>query len=302
MNNVTKIMRKGYDNSIALPTFTTSVGTFPISASWYDSIYANGKYMFVGLNNTQAITSTDGNIWNTITLPSATSQRYSIAYGNGIYVCLADTNNIIISFDGITWSIISVLSRGWNQLSFGNGVFVMMAEYSGSLQCATSSDGINWNYQTLTALISQSAQNSIYANGLFIFPLFAQAIAMISPDGVSWTEITLPISGQWRNIKFGNGIFVMTQASSSVYLTSIDGINWTTRSFAISLSGEVGALVFGNGIFVYVRYNQPNYVTSDDGINWTTRSCLTGFHVAGVYGNGKFIFPRFTQNTYLTIT
>ena len=59
-------------------------------------------------------------------------------------------------------------------------------------------------------------------------------IAATSPDGVTWTQRTLPASADWYSVTYGNGVFVAVAQGSSIAATSPDGITWTQRTLPVS--------------------------------------------------------------------
>ena len=81
--------------------------------------------------------------WTQTTLPSSTNW-YSVCYGNGKYVAVANSTNIAAySEDGITWTQTSMPANvNWQSVCYGNGKFVAVA-YSSNI-AAYSEDGINW--------------------------------------------------------------------------------------------------------------------------------------------------------------
>lgn len=119
--------------------------------------------------------------------------------------------------------------------------------------------------------------------GLWIAVANTTATYMTSPDGITWTNRTLPTSGEWHTIT-SNGTVVTVLAAggstsnSAASYYSYDGINWTGATTQVGswLNGAVvynGALTCavsgGNGTDVRV-------MTSTNGINWTARTMPVG--------------------------
>ena len=132
--------------------------------------------------------------------------------------------------------------------------------------------GVTW--LTRTSITDLSWTGITYGNGLFVAIRLYDYSFMTSPDGINWTERTIPVSGlEWRGITYGNGLFVATASNGTGnrVMTSPDGINWTSRTSAAD--NQWWSVAYGNGTFVAVSSNGTNRVmTSLDGINWTPRT------------------------------
>lgn len=101
---------------------------------------------------------------------------------------------------------------------------------------------------------------------------FGSALTSVatSPDGITWTQRTMPVSAAWAGVRFGNGLFVAFIANSSTIATSPDGIAWTQRTLPVSAAWV--DLAYGAGTFVMIATGTTTYVTSSDGITWTQRA------------------------------
>lgn len=102
----------------------------------------------------------------------------------------------------------------------------------------------NWNAVTWSPELGLfCAVSAAAANG-----------AMTSPDGLVWTNRTLPAALNYNSLVWAAelGIFVaIIGQGTALFLTSADGINWTTRSSiasnpnwsSITWSPQLGVLV-----------------------------------------------------------
>ena len=95
------------------------------------------------------------------------------------------------------------------------------------------------------------------------------SIAATSPDGVTWTQRTLPASDNWQSVTYGNNTFVAVATDSTRAATSPNGITWTQRVLPVSAYWR--SVTYGNNTFVAVASNSTIAVTSPDGITWTQR-------------------------------
>ena len=68
-----------------------TIGTIP-SYTYQDIVFANNNFVVVG--NTVSVYSTDGLVWNSISVPSYSSFWRSISYGNGRFVAVSSSNNV----------------------------------------------------------------------------------------------------------------------------------------------------------------------------------------------------------------
>lgn len=114
---------------------------------WRGIVYANGKYVAVGVNlyngNIGCITaSIDGQTWTTPQPVGTNGSWNSVTYGNGKYVAVGDDGYITTSADGVNWTTpIQVGSVDWKRIKYISNMYVTVG-YSGYI--ATSVDGITW--------------------------------------------------------------------------------------------------------------------------------------------------------------
>ena len=114
-------------------------------------------------------------------------------------------------------------------------------------------------------------------------------IAATSPDGISWTQRTLPTSTIWSAICWSPqlGLFCATAGgigygsdafTTSIAATSPDGITWTQRTLPGS-RGWTGVCWSPQlGLFCAIAGNTNNFATSPNGITWTSRSVAAGIY------------------------
>jgi len=106
------------------------------------------------------------------------------------------------------------------------------------------------------------------ASGRFVAISSGGTAALYSPDGIEWTQINMPTSGDWKAIAGGNNRFVAIRKGSNLAASSLDGITWTSRT--MPLSREWNAVVYGGGIFVAVAGNFDSGAISTNGTTWTS--------------------------------
>ena len=199
---------------------------------------------------------------------------------------------------GVNWRVrTSAENNQWLSVTYGNGLFVAVAQSGTGNRVMTSPDGITWKARTSAA--DNVWMSVTYGNGLFV------AVAntgtsnrvMSSPDGITWTLRTSAADNDWRSVTYGNGLFVAVSydGSNNRVMTSPDGITWTLRTSAADnlWQSVTYGIVNGNGLFVAVgtAFTGSNRVmTSPDGINWTIRtSAADNGWMSVTYGNGLFV-------------
>ncbi len=133
---------------------------------------------------------------------------------------------------GTTWtSQTAATDNNWSSVTYGNGLFVAVALYSGSgNQVMTSPDGSTWTGQTAAAANGWSSVT--YGNGLFVAVAFSGTgnRVMTSPDGSTWTIRTSAADNQWFSVTYGNGLFVAVSAfgTTNRVMTSATPVNTFT--------------------------------------------------------------------------
>lgn len=245
---------------------------------------------------TAQMTLASGHPWTARTLPSS-SDWYSIAYGNGVFVAVGSGGTAAAtSPDGIIWTARSLPSSGlWQSVAYGNSIFVAIR--SNSAVAASSPDGINWTARTMP---TSSFWGSVtYGNGVFVAVASGGTAAATSPDGITWTARTLPSSSAWEAVTFGNGVFVAIASGGAVAASSTDGISWTARTLPSSANWR--SVAYGNGVFAAVVITSSVAATSPDGITWTARTLPSSADWKSVtYGNGVFVAAPINSATAAT--
>lgn len=178
-----------------------------------------------------------------------------------------------------------------NAVAYGAGKFIAVGQ--GGAVYLSGDGGMTWTRQ---AGGTGNWKAAIYANGLFVI-IGDQNSCMTSPDGVTWTNRAIPVTGgpAWSSITFGAGLFVAIAGgynftACDVIATSPDGINWTQRQIPGGAT-TWGRIAYGAGLFVVVATTTLNYTaTSPDGINWTRRTMPSAMNWENlIFANGMFM-------------
>lgn len=191
-----------------------------------------------------------------------------IAYGNGVYVAVANSQ-IGYSSNGIDWNII--LNYNGSSIIYvpdDGGAFVTIN--SGG-RILASEDGENWNL--ITTITGNDWIGIAYGDGNYVAVTSTGNVAT-STDLSTWS-IAQPSNfvSTARMLTYGNGKFIAINVNGELS-TSTDGENWTLYSSTNIYSDKTylgnpswNNITYGNGMFVIIAQD-GYYATSVDGINW----------------------------------
>ena len=160
----------------------------------------------------------DGSQWLAVSAVGNNDEWQDVAYGNGIYVAVGDTDAgtndaVMTSPDGITWTARTAAGDDdfWSSVTYGNGLFVAVG--SSGDRVMTSPDGITWTNQS-AAGNNDPWFGVTYGNGLFVAVGFGLDRVMTSPDGITWTARSAAGDDDfWSSVTYANGLFVAVGAS-----------------------------------------------------------------------------------------
>lgn len=279
----TYAVKESYENSAIGSAETWYLKS--IAANPYSGIaYGNGKFVAVSNGSTSIMHSSDGVTWTSVTVGSFGLS--DVVYANGKFVAVGGElsgstliTNIQVSTDGVTWTRYTPSFQiQLKAITYGNGLFVAVANSGAVNRLATSPDGINWTQRTPAA--NNDWQSVAYGNGKFVaISSNGTNRTMYSTDGINWTGIA--VTPNSNSIIFADGKFTTGKNYST------DGITWTNSTLEFSPFG----IAYGNGLFIAVGQSGTNRIAiSTDGITWqlvvapalTTWTCVE-------YGNSKFV-------------
>jgi hypothetical protein len=128
-----------------------------------------------------------------------------------------------------------------------------------------------------------------FGNGLFVAvggDNGGSSELVTSPDGVTWTRVSVPSSNGLNGIAYGNNLFVAV-GRNSPFLISSDGKSWTRVLWSADLQGPFYGVAFGNGTFVSVGAAGA-VAASTDAQQWSEQN-LDVLDFTGVaYGDAGF--------------
>lgn len=224
--------------------------------------------------------------WQETTMPWEQPWN-DVAYGNGKFVAIAEqTSRGAYSEDGITWKQMNMpVSAYWQSIAYGNGKFVAVS-YKNSTVSAYSLDGVSWTQTTMPT--SAEWGSVVYGADKFVAIANKSDRAAYSLDGITWVETTMPSNSPWLDIAYGDNKFIVVSYEGGNLAYSNDGITWEQTTMFPSAGWR--SVTYGNGVFVAVERDSNNAAYSSDGINWTmTKLPASGFWGNVVYGDGLFV-------------
>jgi hypothetical protein len=229
--------------------------TSPTTESLLASDRNRDLIVAVGKNGT-IITSDDSLVWKPQQSGTGATLR-GVAFGNSAFVAVGGDGNsglILVSTNGLNWSIGLTSSNQLNAIKYGDGKFVAVGN-SGSMVISTNATNF---------LVSQIGSSDLNA--------VAFAVAL--------TGSSAPQVPRW--ISVGN---------ESAFYTSADGFIWTQR-FAPSSKqfvGAAGMTQFSAGSVVFIAVTSVGELfSSQDGKTWDAMAAPEKFDATGATSRGAF--------------
>ena len=216
-------------NSRMVTDFSNVTGTLSVANGGTGATTLSANKVLVG-NGTDSILSPTNLHWD----------NTNSSLGIGITaprVALEVNADQIIDASNVWTSRTSAADNNWYSVTYGNGLFVAVANSGTGNRVMTSPDGINWTARTSAA--DNQWYSVTYGNGLFV-AVSASGTGnrvMTSPDGITWTSRTSAADNNWQSVCYGNGLFVAVAVTGTGnrVMTSPDGITWTSRTSAADL-------------------------------------------------------------------
>jgi hypothetical protein len=268
-------------NQIGANNDITNYTSVNVTQSFRSLTYGNG--LFVGAFSLIHY-STDGITWSTV--PAGLTIEY-VTFGNGIFVGVGysivsgvPTAFAASSPDGINWTARTPAANNWWQdVAYGNGLFVAVARTGTGNRIMTSPDGITWTSRN--SGIDPDFSSVAYGNGIWVAISEGSTggTTFTSYDGIDWSEQATSFIN--RSVYFANGLFVTGGQWSE------DGINWNTATNPINPF----QITYGNGFFVGVTSSGTNRIFySNDGKVWTgTPAASDATFEAIAFGENTFV-------------
>ena len=227
---------------------------FSSSENFNNLAFGNGKYVaLAGSAATVALYSSDAITWTRSLLPASRVVFRGLAYGNGYFVGIDQSNIPVRSTDGINWTFASGLAGYSRNVKFINGLFIATLWLATNEDFTyTSTDGVDWTRLSIPLVNSFGIT---YGNGKYLASSIGETSPIVSTDLVNWTRVVKPTSNYYAQLydpSYHNGTFyIPTNFAQIMY--SNDLVNWV---FVNAANNELvyGAdkLIIANGTSVLV--------------------------------------------------
>jgi len=213
----------------------------------YGIAYGAGVFVAIRSYFNSLISADDGLSFSVIaSMPFNGSSWLSVCFGNGVFVVMPSAGTVCCtSPDGNTWTAGTVVSRQWVAVQRGGSIFCAIAKSTNI--SATSSDGRTWTEHA--TMPSSTAWEDMCWNGSVFVAVGAAGVGASSPDGITWTAITLPGGLGYFEVEALGAFLVATAAGSTYAAYSNDnGATWT--QFNLPSAQDWKALIASNGYFI----------------------------------------------------
>jgi hypothetical protein len=214
-----------------------------------------GIFLAVSDGLSMVTTSKDGIIWSNTNLPF-TGTWHTVCWSPELKLFVAvavnGTNRIMISNNGITWSVITVnstLHSGWTSICWSKelGLFVVVAE-SGTNRIMTSNNGTTWSavfipYDQNWISVCWSSELS-----MFVAVSHSNGSIMTSTNGLNWNFIIATNAINIRSICWSPELGIFAIVGFRTSSSSLKGCPPTSYNvFDASANVSVTTTVAGTG-------------------------------------------------------
>ena len=221
--------------------------------------------MWIQFGNSGAIyTSTDMIDWEP-RISGTTQNLLAGIYQGGTIILVGANGTCLRSTDGIAWSSVSVgATNQINAITWNAGAGALGIACSGAKAYSSSNLGASWT-SIYSGTLTQDFL-SIWARGSEWDICGDGAIWIYSPDGVTWTQRTMPSTvtanlwaGQGDCAVGDTGTLIALQSGSVVDLTALHGLTANFRRFLLSvLLDSSGQLWVTNSTLGFVAQAQSS--------------------------------------------
>lgn len=222
-----------------------------------------------------AATTINGNDWGEYDLNTTATRGFlASGYGGGkVLVLEYASDNFAYSSDGKNWTAGTMpFSANWSRVAYGDGIWVAVQYNLYTDNYAVSYDGINWIPATFGGY-TYNKYSVHYGGGVFVVASYSMDKVLVSSNGLTWEEHTLPASDAWFSGVFADGRHVLLSSANYAY-SDDNGVTWYGDALP---SGGIGAffsasayVVYYNGLFLTVRTasGEAKALYSSDGTTW----------------------------------
>jgi photosystem II stability/assembly factor-like uncharacterized protein len=246
----------------------------------------------VGAHGT-LLTSADGSAWTRRSSEIALASPSSIAWDGNQFVVADFNRNLLISPDGINWTVRSG-PQAPVAITWTGDQFALTTEFG---EIWTSADAVDWTNRSAPSL----QYNAVAGNSTTIVAVGgrggpAMFIATSDDGGNTWKDHSIPSSTDGLEAVFWNGSQFVSVGLHGRILTSPDGATWTPQSSGTT--STLSGIAWDGNQFVVV--GATAFLTSPDAATWTphawgvlppaTAIAWNGHHFVAVGDDGAMLF------------
>lgn len=194
----------------------------PAEASDVEAVdFGNRNFVAVGLGGT-VIRSALGDTW-TKRLSNTTSDLHDVIFANNMWVAVGNGGTIITAPGDASFFTLqnSPTQVRLNGVAFGGSKWIAVGS-DGAI--VSSSNGSVWTVRGTDEAVTLNG--IAYGNGRFV-AVGNAGITHWSSDGVSWHGVAISGAGVLGGVAFADGIFAAIEEGSGRVFTSPDGESWT---------------------------------------------------------------------------
>lgn len=274
-----------------------------ISVVWFIN-----KFVAVGQSGI-IYTSPNGVTWTQRT-SNTTSNLLEVSSSGNLCVAVGgQTNNIVYSTDGITWTLGSTSSADLAGVQFVNGTFYAHIQSGTIPQLYKSTNGSSWSTASTGVTVSAYGTTTSYTDSIawngslyiitgswsaFVNPYFYNGrFSLYSTNGTTWTAgSTNIVRVQWNGTKF------TSYNSSGYFQESSDGYTWTTLGGPTTAYPGSRAVTYAGNRLIRVGdsisqfpYNNAGSVDISDtsGTQWIAKNTGSGSTVRSLAYSGSIL-------------
>ena len=251
----------------------------------------------------------DGTEWEAIATPPAGSTDYqwkSVAYGDGVWIAVASTQNqdrLMRSVDdGRTWQEVTAEAADdnqWQSVAYGNGVWVAVSQNGTNRAMRSTDRGVTWQALGTDEGVENLQWRSVaYGNEVWV-AVTASRVMRSTNDGQTWTSETVG-APRWSSVAYGDGVWVAVNMDSTdqVMRSTNDGVTWVSVT-APQSNRRTSVAYGGDGVWIAVSSdgNSSRVMRStNEGVTWEATSVDLNSWQSVAFGNGVWVAVSLTTS------
>ena len=228
--------------------YPASFGSGTLNAQFYTSLFGgvtNGATYYINTFNT-----------------STRAVTVTATQGSGTPITLSSSSGIM-----------SIAALGWDHVIPGTPILSALdgtSVYYIEPRPQYTDPAFTQTSAISTVTLGSGSWQSIASGGNYFLAIPSTGTAGAkSPDGSTWTAMTLPANLSWTSIAYGNGYWVaVASGTATCYYSTNNGTSWISATLPVNTTWT--SVTYGNGVFVAVASGTTYTAYSTNfGANWT---------------------------------